>query len=116
MNKHVKTLPAVLALLAIVGICMTSPVADARPLYFNQFKSDYPKLADSAQKVKCVLCHDAKNKKVRNAYGKAVQSGLTKKNEKNKLAVTKALKKAETVKSPGGKTFGEMIEAGELPE
>ncbi|HSG71388.1 MAG TPA: hypothetical protein VLA12_13290 [Planctomycetaceae bacterium] len=53
---------------------------------------------------------------MRNAYGVAVSEGLTKRNEKFEPAITKALDKAETVKSPSGKTFGEMIEAGELPE
>ncbi|HUG18482.1 MAG TPA: hypothetical protein VMM56_05855 [Planctomycetaceae bacterium] len=116
MIRNSIKLLAVLGGLAVLGLLLSSPVTEARPQYFNQFKSDYPKLATAAQKEKCVLCHDARNKRVRNAYGGAVSEGLTKRNEKFEPAITRALKKAEAAKSPGGKTFGEMIEAGELPE
>ena len=83
MSKSSKKVLAVLGGLAVLGIYTTSPEADARPQYAKGFITAYPKLEEAAKKAKCGLCHEGETKKVRNAYGKAVQAGVTKKNEKN---------------------------------
>jgi hypothetical protein len=117
MSKSSKKLLAILGGLAVLGIYTTSPEAEARPQYAKGFITNYPKLEEAAKKAKCGLCHEGVNKKVRNAYGKAVEEGVNgKKNEKDIEAIGAALKKAAEGKSEGGKTFGEMIASGELPK
>lgn len=117
MSKSSKKLLAILGGLAVLGIYTTSPEADARPQYAKGFITSYPKLEEAAKKAKCGLCHEGETKKVRNDYGKAVEKGVDgKKNEKDAEAIAAALKKAAEIKSEGGKTFGEMIAAGELPK
>jgi len=115
MSKISKRLFAAVGALAIVGAAMMAPEAQARPQYLKGFITAYPDLEEGAKMKKCGMCHP-KDKKMRIDYGKAVGSGLTKKNEKDAKAIEAALKKAEGVKSSGGKTFGEMIKDGKLPE
>ena len=73
--------------------------------------------------AKCNVCHVGKSKKDKNDYGKAVGKYLTKKGYEEvksdaaaaKKYVIEGLEKAEAEKSANGKSFGEMIKAGELP-
>ena len=73
--------------------------------------------------AKCNVCHVGKSKKDKNEYGKAVGKYLTKKGYEEvkadaaaaKKYVNEGLDKAEAEKSAGGKTYGEMLKAGELP-
>ncbi|HUG18484.1 MAG TPA: hypothetical protein VMM56_05865 [Planctomycetaceae bacterium] len=117
MSQSSKKWLAVLGGLAVLGIYTSSPEAEARPQYHKGFIGSYPKLEEAAKKVKCGICHEGETKKVRNAYGKAVEKGVgDKKNEKDEEVIAAALKKAAEAKSEGGKTFGEMIEAGDLPK
>jgi len=116
MSKSAKKLLAVLGGLAVLGIYTTSPEAEARPKFNATFPEVYPKLKDAQAKVKCGLCHEGETKKVRNEYGQAVGKGMSKKNESDVEVIKAAFKKAEAAKSKSGKTFGEMIEAGELPK
>lgn len=91
--------------------------ADARPQNLKGFTLKYPALKAEATKAKCGICHPGKDKKERNAYGMAVQKGLTKKNEKDAEKIAKALGDAEKAKSgTEGKTFGDLIEDGKLPK
>ena len=116
MRKISKRLFAAVGTLALLGAMMMAPEAQARPQYLKGFITKYPDLADAAKMKKCGMCHP-KDKKMRLDYGKAVGSGLTKKNEKNDAAIAKAFDKAADVKSESsGKTFGEMIADGKLPE
>lgn len=105
-----------LAMLA--AMVLTAPQqADARPQYLKAFATQYPSVAEEAKKVKCGVCHPEKSKKVRSDYGKAMGSGLTKKNEKDGDALKTALTKAESAESGvEGKTFGDLIKAGMLPK
>ncbi|HSG71386.1 MAG TPA: hypothetical protein VLA12_13280 [Planctomycetaceae bacterium] len=117
MSQSSKKWFAVLGGLAVLGIYASSPEAEARPQYLKGFIGSYPKLEEAANKAKCGICHEGETKKVRNAYGKALEKGLgDKKNEKEVEAIEAVLKKAAETKSEGGKTFGEMIAAGELPK
>ena len=82
-------------------------------------------LAAAVKEAKCALCHDAKDKKIRNEYGAALDELLdkadysTKRRKAEPEAVQKelyeALEKVEALKDPSGRTFGEKIKAGELP-
>ena len=115
MRKTSKRLFAAVGALAFMGVAMMAPEAQARPQYLKGFITAYPDLADAAKMKKCGICHP-KDKKMRLDYGKAVGSGLTKKNEKADKAIAAAFEKAEGVKSSSGATFGEMIKEGKLPE
>lgn len=103
-------------MLGVVGLVAALAVsvrpAAARPQYNKEFKALY---GSKIEKVSCAICHPEKSKKVRNAYGKAMGAGLGMPNQKDPAKITEALKAAEAVKAPNGKTFGEMIEAGESP-
>lgn len=81
------------------------------------------KAADAIKEQKCNACHFGKEKKNRNAFGEAMSKHLSKeefmalKADKEKLAkkIDEAIQATLKDKSPNGKTFGELIEAGELP-
>ncbi len=107
------------ALLVLVGSIRH---AEARPQYMAMWTETYPDVAkknDVAKMVKCNVCHYGMSKKNRNAYGKAIEKALDgKKNlkKKDKEDFEAALKKAEDAKSgTEGKTFGDLLKAGELP-
>lgn len=88
--------------------------AEARPTYLKGFATKYPDLAEKAKEAKCGVCHPEKDKKVRNEYGMALGK-LTGKNQKDADKIAEALGKAEEAKAKSGKTFGEIIKSGELP-
>ncbi|MDX1965501.1 MAG: hypothetical protein SFX18_20310 [Pirellulales bacterium] len=66
----------------------------------------------------CIICHGPKAKKVRNAYGKALDELLDKKKDKMDAEKIQAalLKVAEQKSSDDGPTFGELLKKGVLPE
>ncbi len=76
--------------------------------------------AAAVEKAKCGICHEGKNKKNRNAYGKALDELLDPENDADsKEKIQAALKKVES-KRPDPKdekspTFGDLIKAGKLP-
>jgi hypothetical protein len=108
----------------VLGVMAAADVAKAVP----PFKAEWDKLymgEGSAMnkalggKSNCNVCHvGAKDKKLRNDYGKAI-SELIKKDVKDPEKIKAALEEvaakhsvADDDKSP---TFGELIEKGELP-
>ena len=98
---------------------VTGSEALARPKYVNVANTTYPDLAKKQGtdgKLTCALCHPEKDKKVRNNYAAAFGGKLEKKNETDEAKIKDALTKAEGEKSATeGKTFGDLIKAGELP-
>ena len=98
---------------------VTGSEALARPKYVNVANTTYPDLAKKQGtdgKLTCALCHPEKDKKVRNNYAAAFGGKLEKKNETDEAKIKDALTKAEGEKSSTeGKTFGDLIKAGELP-
>lgn len=100
-------------------LVINSDNATARPGYKKPFEAAYPDLVKKHGKdgksLSCAVCHPVKDKKKRNDYGVALTKALGKKNEKDKDKIKEALKKAEKEKNKAGKTFGELIKAGELP-
>jgi len=118
MRKAWKIRTAMVLGLALIGCMLLSntQTAEARPQYNKQFVVVYPKLAALQKKSKCGTCHPMKSKKVLNSYSKAVKAALPGKNCKDKDAITKAFKAAEGKMSDvAGKTFGQLIEDGKLP-
>ena len=115
MRKISMKLIAAVGALAFLGAMMSAPEAQARPQYLKQFIETYPALADAAKMKKCGCCHP-EDKKMRLDYGKAVGANIGMKNQKNTEIIEEALKKAEEVKNKDGKTFGELIKDGKLPE
>ncbi len=78
-----------------------------------------------AGEAKCNLCHYGTTKKNRNDYGMAL-STLLKKDDYSSARVAaepenvekeiyEAFQKVEEMNSTGGKTFGELLNAGQLP-
>jgi hypothetical protein len=107
-------------LVALAGIaCLTSaPQAEARPQYLRIWTDTYPDVAqkNDVKSLKCNVCHFGAKKSNRNDYGKAIVKALDgKKNVKDKDKFTDILKTAAKDKNADGKTFGELLEAGELP-
>ncbi|KAA1260273.1 hypothetical protein LF1_28120 [Rubripirellula obstinata] len=98
---------------------------------FKKSFSDKEEDADwykTVAKAGCNVCHIKRHpdkKKARNEYGQAVHKYLDKKDfpkdlfksdpEKAKAMILEGFKKAGEMKSSDGKTFGEKIEAKELP-
>lgn len=114
-----------LGLYVTVGACLMALVAIsgetavARPKYASTMTKQYPDLAKKHGKngkLSCAVCHPVSSKKKRNNYGVAVGKNLGKKNQTDEEKIKEALVKAEKEKSHvEGKTFGDLIEAGELP-
>ncbi|QDT66928.1 hypothetical protein [Calycomorphotria hydatis] len=95
---------------------VTPEEAQARPQYLKAFNAKYPALVDQAKTEKCGVCHYGKSKKNKDDYGKAMGSGLTKKNQKDKAEIEAALTAAESMPSSvSGKSFGDLIADGKLP-
>ena len=106
------------AIAGAVWLSLPTPNAEARPQYFDQFKKSYAPLAEAAASKKCSVCHGMGKKTERNKYGQAIAGVLgEEKNVKDDAAVEKTLRAAEA-KASGieGKTFGELIKEGKLPE
>jgi hypothetical protein len=112
---------------ALVLNMMVTRTASARPEYKTQLEeiTKNSKFADLMKEHKCNVCHYGKTKKNRNDFGKAVNKTMSEdvfkklkaKEDKDKMTkkINEALKAAMKEKSPNGKTFAELMEAGELP-
>lgn len=113
-----KAVMLVVAGAAVIGLVVSS--ADARPKYKTAWDAEYLKEGSAIHKAldgksNCMLCHQGKDKKKRNAYGMAVGNTLGAKNVMDLAKITEALKKAAAEKAPGSdKTFGDMIKDGTL--
>lgn len=121
------------ALMCLVVVGMGVANAWAVPAFDAAFKKMYcegnsnAKFVEAVGAAKCDVCHNGKDKKVRNEYGQAVGKFLKKgdfggdskkydpKSEEGMKVLAEGLKKAEGEKAASGKTFGEIIKAGELP-
>jgi len=105
-----------MAVIALV-MCLTVEPVQARVKYSTEFKAAYPELKG----VTCFTCHDKDpesptSRKLRNAYGMALEQALGKKNVLDLAVIKAALAKAASEKSPeNGKTFGDVIKEGKLP-
>lgn len=102
---------------AVLGLCLASTTpAEARPPYLAAFKTEYPAMMEKAEATKCNICHFGDKKSNQNDYAKAFGGKLGAKNVKEAAKIAEALKAAEgEASSTEGKTFGDLIKAGELP-
>lgn len=109
----------VLAGAVVLSLVLSSGSVSARPKYLGAANAAYPDLAKkhgTDGKLTCAICHPEKEKKIRNNYGAAFGKHLEKKNETDETKLKDALKATEKDKSATeGKTFGDLISAGELP-
>jgi hypothetical protein len=117
--------------LAGLAVLLTSSPAFAVKPFNDTFIAEYVKkgapFAAKVEAAKCNLCHvDGKPKKVRNEFGMAVSKHLKKDDvgaakkidpatDDGKKAIAAGLAKALTEKRADGKSFGDVIKAGELP-
>ena len=109
-----------MAFVVVAGLMMFNAPqkADARPDYLKAFSGKYEKVADAAKEMKCGVCHgdSGKNKKQVSEYGQALAKALGKKNQKDADLIDEAFDTIAEMKPEGGdKTYGEMLDAGELP-
>ena len=129
-----KKLLAVL-LVAFVAMAIAPKNADAVPAFKKAFNQRYTnvikdaKLVTKIKEAKCNVCHwaegDKKSKKQKNDFGVALSKLLKKDNYKStriaaepdkvKAEFDAAFKKLMATKNAKGKTFGELLKAGELP-
>jgi hypothetical protein len=101
--------------------------AVAIPPFYVEFKKDYldslkdKKFAEAMDKgdVKCLVCHQGKQKKNRNDFGKVVGKLLTKKDAKDKEKIAEGLKKALAMhvdpKDDKSETYLDRLEKSEWP-
>jgi cytochrome c2 len=122
-----------LALAAVLGFGFLGqgvPQAKALNTFRVEFVAKYVKadsedakdkaFAAAVEKARCAVCHEGKDKKNRNVYGKALAELLDRKNDAdNKEKIQAALKKTEAKRSvprdEKSPTFGDLIKAGKLP-
>ena len=109
-----------------VLIAFVAP-AVAVPPFYVEFKKDYidslkdKKFAEAMDKgdVKCLVCHQGKQKKNRNDFGKVVGKLLTKKDAKDKDKIAAGLKKALAMhvdpKDEKSETYMDRLMASEWP-
>lgn len=101
-----------------IWLSLPTRSAEARPQYFETFKKTYQPLAEAAEEKRCAVCHGMGKKTERNTYGQAIVEVLgEEKNVKDADAIEKAIRGVEE-KDSGveGKTFGDLIKEGKLPE
>lgn len=109
-----------LAALLAGAVVFSGNTVEARPKYRTVFQKNYEKVAAS-NKITCFACHgkDAEgkmDKEKRNVYAQSLGKALGKANVMDEAAIIKALGQVEKEKSPeAGKTFGDLLSAGQLP-
>ncbi len=98
------------------AILLPGAPAQARPQYNKAFKETYGKKVGD-DKVNCGVCHGemGKNKKVVSDYAKAFAEALGGKNEKDEKKIVDALNATAKKEYEPGKTYGSLLEKGELP-
>ena len=116
MRRIAMSTGKILVAAAFAGTVLALPrSAEARPPYCKAFIEHYTDVKAAAQ-TKCAICHMGDDKKVRNNYGTAMEAALPGKNCKDDAAIKAALVKIEGEKSAiDGKTFGDLLKAGQLP-
>lgn len=119
----------VTVVLGLVAVAFTMQPALALPPFNVEWRAKYlegntnPKFVEAVGTAKCNVCHMGTSKKDHNVYGKAVKKYLTKAKyteikedpEAAKKYILDGLTKSEAEKSAAGKTYGEMLKAGETP-
>ena len=115
----------VCVVVCLIGLAWSMQSASALPPFNSAWQDKYNdgKKNTAFTDAKCNVCHAGESKKMKNEYGKAVGKYLTKakyneiKEDEGaaKKYILDGLAKAEAEKSGSGKTYGELLKAGELP-
>jgi hypothetical protein len=107
-------------------VVMAAPAAAIKPFY-DEFKKTYldthkdKKFAEAVDKadVKCLMCHQGKNRKNHNVFGKELTKLLTKKDGKEIDKMDKAFKKVLAMrvdpKNEKSETYMERLNKGQWP-
>lgn len=111
--------------LLVLAIVWSIPSASALPPFNKEWVAKYNPGEKNAKYVeaKCNVCHAGESKKMKNDYGKAVGKYLTKAKYNEikedeaaaKKYIIEGLQKAEADKNAAGKSYGDLIKAGQLP-
>src|SRR6478752_7647349 len=111
--------------LALIAMGFSMQPASALPPFNKEWVAKYNADGKNAafNDAKCNVCHAGESKKMKNEYGKAVGKYLTKAkyNEIKEDAaaaqkyIAEGLAKAEADKSSSGKTYGDLLKAGDVP-
>jgi hypothetical protein len=116
-------------LLGLVALGWSFDSASALPPFNKEWMAKYKdgssnaKFVEAIDTAKCNVCHEGTSKKMKNEYGKAVGKYLTKAKYNEikedeaaaKKYILEGLVKAEAEKGGNGKSYGDMLKAGELP-
>ena len=95
----------------VLGLCLTANSAFAIKPFFDAFTAKYPNVTGAAT-AKCNTCHEGTDKKMRNAYGKALDVLLDKATDaKDTAKINAALDKV----AADNAKFGDNLKAGKLP-
>jgi hypothetical protein len=112
-----------------LGLVMWASPALAVKEFKDEFEAKYVKpdsknpndtaLVKAVQEAKCLVCHEGKSKKNRNAYGSQLNKLLTQDDKENKEKIKAALEKVAAIKADAknaqSPTFGDLIKQGKLP-
>lgn len=116
-------------LVVAIGLAVLAAPAMALKPFKDEFEAKYVKpdsknpndvaLAKAVQEAKCLICHEGKSKKNRNAFGAQLDKLLSEDDVENKKKIQEALEKVAAMKcdpqNPKSPTFGERIKQGKLP-
>jgi hypothetical protein len=116
-------------ILGLIALSVSLESASALPPFNKEWLAKYKEgnsnasFVEAVDTAKCNVCHEGTSKKMKNEYGKAVGKYLTKAKYNEikedeaaaKKYILEGLAKAEAEKGAGGKTYGEMLKAGQLP-
>lgn len=86
----------------------------AQKQYFDAFVAKYPAVAEKANEQKCGVCH-GKQKTQRSDFAKALEKALGEKKVKDVEKINAALDTVAAEEYTDGKTYGELLESGQLP-
>jgi hypothetical protein len=100
----------VTAAIAGLGLCLTANSAFAIKPFFDAFTAKYPNVTGAAT-AKCNTCHEGTDKKMHNAYGKALKELIKKTDAKDTDKINKALDKV----AADNAKYGDNLKAGKLP-
>lgn len=101
---------ATVVMAGAIALVLTANSAFAIKPFLDEFVKKYPNVSGAAT-AKCGVCHEGSDKKMRNAYGKALDALLEKGDAKDTAKIDGAFEKVakDTPK------FGENLKAGKLP-
>jgi hypothetical protein len=115
--------------IGLISFGWSFQTASALPPFNKEWLAKYKEASSNAKFVeaietaKCNVCHEGTNKKMKNEYGKVIGKYLTKAkyneikedDDAAKKYILEGFAKAEAEKNGSGKSFGEMLKAGDLP-